>query len=165
MTRTPDIISFTPLLRSTADDTATIERLQAATLEILERIGVCFPCASALEVFRRHGADVDGDGVVRLTPDLVERALATAPRSLGVGGREPRFDLTLDGTRTYLSTEGVGTLVRDAATGETRCLAQGRRRAHGPDRRRASRDLLLLAAGERPGTTPAPRRCTSATPG
>ena len=63
---------------------------------------------------------MDGDGVVRLTPDLVERALATAPRSFVLGGREPRFDLTLDGTRTYLSTEGVGTLVRDPETGETR---------------------------------------------
>ena len=120
MTHTPDIISFTPLLRSTADDTQAVERLQAATLEILERIGVCFPCAPALEVFRRHGASVDGDGVVRLTPELVERALATAPRSFVLGGREPRFDLTLDGTRTYLSTEGVGTLVRDPETGEER---------------------------------------------
>ncbi len=120
MTRTPDIISFTPLLRSTADDTASVERLQAATLEILERVGVCFPCAAALEVFRRHGADVDGDGVVKLTPDLVERALATAPRSFLLGGREPRFDLTLDGTRTYLSTEGVGVRVRDPETGEER---------------------------------------------
>ena len=81
MTRTPDIISFTPLLRSTADDTAAVDRLRAATFEVLERVGVCFPCAAALEVFRRHGADVDGDGIVKLTPDLVERALATAPRS------------------------------------------------------------------------------------
>ena len=32
-TRTPDIISFTPLLRSTAADTAAVERLQAATLD------------------------------------------------------------------------------------------------------------------------------------
>ena len=120
MTRTPDIISFTPLLRSTVDDTAAVERLQAATLEILERVGVCFPCEPALEVFRRHGADVDGDGVVRLTPELVERALATAPRSFVLGGREPRFDLTLDRTRTYLSTEGVGTRVHDPETGEER---------------------------------------------
>ena len=154
MTRTSDIISFTPLLRSTADDTATIERLQAATLEILERIGVCFPCEPALEIFRRHGAEVDGEGVVRLTPDLVERALATAPRSFVLGGREPRFDLTLDGTRTYLSTEGVGTLVRDAGDRRDALLAQSRRRAHGPHRRRAAGDLVLLAAGERPGPRP-----------
>ena len=119
-TPTPDIIAFTPLLRSTAADTAAVERLQAATLEVLERVGVCFPCESALEVFRRHGADVDGDGVVKLTPGLVERALATAPRSFVLGGREPRFDLTLDGTRTYLSTEGVGVRVRDPETGEER---------------------------------------------
>ena len=37
-----------------------------------------------------------------------------------LGGREPRFDLVLDGTRTYLSTEGVGVRVRDADTGEER---------------------------------------------
>ncbi len=120
MTHTPDIISFTPLLRSTAADAATVDRLQAATLEVLERVGVCFPCEPALEIFRRHGADVDGDGIVKLTPGLVERALATAPRSFVLGGREPRFDLTLDGTRTYLSTEGVGVRVRDPETGEER---------------------------------------------
>lgn len=120
MTRTPDIVSFTPLLRSTVPDAAAVERLQAATLEILDRVGVCFPSESALRVFRRHGARVDGDGVVRLAPDLVERALATAPRSFVLGGREPRFDLLLDGTRTYLSTEGVGVRVRDPLTGEER---------------------------------------------
>jgi len=120
VTHTPDIISFTPLLQSTAADAATVDRLQAATLEVLERIGVCFPCEPALEIFRRHGADVDGDGIVKLTPGLVERALATAPRSFVLGGREPRFDLTLDGTRTYLSTEGVGVRVRDPETGEER---------------------------------------------
>ena len=119
-TPTPDIISFTPLLRSTVDDTAAVARLRAATLDILERVGVCFPCEPALEIFRRHGASVDGDGIVRLAPDLVERALATAPRSFVLGGREPRFDLTLDGTRTYLSTEGVGVRVRDPETGEER---------------------------------------------
>jgi len=119
-TPTPDIISFTPLLRSTAADTAAVDRLRAATLDVLERIGVCFPCEPALEVFRRHGAAVDGDGIVKIPPGLVERALATAPRSFVLGGREPRFDLDLDGTRTYLSTEGVAARVRDPETGEER---------------------------------------------
>ena len=119
-TPTPDIISFTPLLRSTVDDSATVERLKAATFEILKQVGVCFPSATALEVFRRHGAGVDGDGVVRISPDLVERGLSTAPRSFVLGGREPRFDLLLDGARTYLSTEGVGVRVRDPETGEER---------------------------------------------
>jgi len=120
VTHTPDIISFTPLLRSTVDDSAAVERLKAATLEILAEVGVCFPSERALDVVRRHGAAVDGEGVVRLSPDLVEGALATTPRSFVLGGREPRFDLLLDGTRTYLSTEGVGVRVRDPETGEER---------------------------------------------
>ena len=61
MTHTPDIISFTPLLRSTSDDAASVERLQAATLEVLERIGVCFPCQAELAELERILAAAERD--------------------------------------------------------------------------------------------------------
>jgi trimethylamine:corrinoid methyltransferase-like protein len=163
VTHTPDIISFTPLLQSTVDDAAAVARLQAGTLEILERIGVCIPCEAALRVFRRHGADVDGDGIVRIPPTLVESALATAPRSFVLGGRESRFDLVLDGARTYLSTEGVGTLVR--ARRPARRAPRARPTSSSwpvsstaCQRSRSSGRLSV------PKTTLAPPPCTSATP-
>ena len=37
-----------------------------------------------------------------------------------LGGCEERFDLTLDGTKTYLSTDGCGTRVRDLETRQER---------------------------------------------
>jgi trimethylamine:corrinoid methyltransferase-like protein len=116
---TPDLVTFVSPLRLEPLDPAGVERLKEATLEVLEQVGVAFPCERALEVFKAHGAAVEGE-VVRLTPALVEGALRTAPRSFLLGGREPRFDLTLDGRVTYLATEGVGVRVRDLETGEER---------------------------------------------
>jgi trimethylamine--corrinoid protein Co-methyltransferase len=120
-TPTPDILWFSDRLRRDALDAASVQRLKQATFDILERVGVQFPSQRALEVFRAHdGAVVGDDAVVRLSQDLVERALATAPRSFVLAGREERFDLVLDGRRTYLATEGVGVRVRDPETGEER---------------------------------------------
>ncbi len=118
-TPTPDIVTFASPQRLEPLDAGGIERLQQATLDVLESVGVAFPAEAALDVFRRHGAAIDGE-IVRLTPALVEEALATAPRSFVLAGREPRFDLTLDGKVTYLCTEGVGVRVRDLDTGEER---------------------------------------------
>ncbi|HJW76003.1 MAG TPA: trimethylamine methyltransferase family protein [Thermoleophilia bacterium] len=119
-TPTPDILWFSDRLRRDALDAGTVERLKQATFDILERVGVCFPSERALEIFETHGAVVADNGAVRLSQGLVERALATAPRSFVLAGREERFDLLLDGTRTYLCTEGVGVRVRDPETGQER---------------------------------------------
>ena len=105
-TATPDILWFSDRLRRDALDAAGVARLKQTTFDILERVGVCFPSERALEIFRAHGAVVGDDGAVRLSQDLVERALATAPRSFVLAGREERFDLVLDGTRTYLCHRG-----------------------------------------------------------
>ena len=50
---------------------------------------------------------------MRIPPDLVVKAMSTAPRSFVLAGREERLDLVLDGTRCYICTEGVGTKVAD----------------------------------------------------
>jgi trimethylamine--corrinoid protein Co-methyltransferase len=55
-----------------------------------------------------------------LKPDLVDKALTTAPRSFILGGREERFDLILDGKHSYLSTDGCGTRVIDLETRQER---------------------------------------------
>jgi len=51
---------------------------------------------------------------------LVERAMSSAPRSFVLGGREERFDITLDGSKTYLCTDGCGVHVIDLETRERR---------------------------------------------
>jgi len=115
--KTPDILSYPSKNKREVLSQSQLDSLKAGTLRILEDIGVRFPSQKALKIFADNGAEVDWDAqVVRLSPDLVEKAMSLAPRSFVLGGREPRFDLTLDGESTYLCTDGCGTRVIDLET-------------------------------------------------
>jgi trimethylamine--corrinoid protein Co-methyltransferase len=118
--QTPDLVTLTPMAGVRILTDAQLATLKAATLTVLDEVGVHVPSARARTLLGDHGARVAAGGVVRIPPDLVERALATAPRSFVLAGREERFDLLLDGRRSYVATEGVGVHVVDPATRELR---------------------------------------------
>ena len=112
--KTPDILPFTSPLKYEVLSEGQIDTLKQGTFHLLEQVGVHFPSQIALKTFADHGALVDWENeVVRIPPDLVERAMSTAPRSFVLGGREERFDLTLDGSCSYLATDGCGVRVMD----------------------------------------------------
>ena len=118
---TPDIIPFTSPFKSEVLTPAELETLKGKTLHLLDEVGIHFPSPTALEIFARHGARVDFENeIVRISPDLVEKAMSTAPRSFVLGGREERFDLLLDGSCSYLSTDGTGIHVIDLETRKRR---------------------------------------------
>ncbi|MBL7062774.1 MAG: trimethylamine methyltransferase family protein [Anaerolineae bacterium] len=118
---TPDIIPFTSPFKRELLTQEQLETLKGGTLHLLEEVGVHFPSRRALEIFADHGARVDMDReIARIPPDLVEKALSTAPRSFVLGGREERFDLVLDGSCSYLCTDGTGVHVIDLETREMR---------------------------------------------
>jgi trimethylamine--corrinoid protein Co-methyltransferase len=118
---TPDLVEFAPKARREPLSAEQLHSLKEATLEILSDVGVAFPSRVALDLFADSGAGVDRDsGCVRIPPDLVARALSTAPRTFVLGGREERFDLRLDGRTVHVCTEGVGTRVVDLGSGRVR---------------------------------------------
>jgi trimethylamine--corrinoid protein Co-methyltransferase len=118
---TLDIIPFTSPFKSELLTQAELETLKGGTLRLLDEVGVHFPSRRALEIFADHGARVDMETeIVRIPPDLVEKAMSTAPRSFVLGGREERFDLLLDGSCSYLCTDGTGVHVVDLETREMR---------------------------------------------
>ena len=111
---TPDILPFTSPIKHEVLTDDQINILKEGTLHLLEEVGVKFPSRKALDTFADHGAQVDWENeIVRISPDLVERAMSTAPRSFVLGGREEHFDLTLDGSSSYLATDGCGVRVMD----------------------------------------------------
>jgi trimethylamine--corrinoid protein Co-methyltransferase len=116
---TPDIVPLPQRRGLRVLQDAQLAALQEATLTVLEEVGVHVPSARARELLGDNGARVGADAVVRIPADLVARAMATAPRSLLLAGREERFDLVLDGEHSYVATEGVGVHVVDP---ETRAL-------------------------------------------
>jgi trimethylamine--corrinoid protein Co-methyltransferase len=102
-------------------DDEQLDRLQDATLRILEEVGVRFPSGTALGILGDHGASVDSaTQVVRLPRDLVRRALSTAPRYFTMAARDPRFDLHLQDGVSYFTTDGCGVATIDFDTREER---------------------------------------------
>jgi trimethylamine--corrinoid protein Co-methyltransferase len=98
-----------------------VAEIRAATLHVLERVGVHFPSERALRVFAEHGAQVDWESqIVRLAPELVLEAMSHAPRTYILSGRAEGTDLTLNGSASYFATDGSGTETIDFETGEHR---------------------------------------------
>jgi trimethylamine--corrinoid protein Co-methyltransferase len=110
-----------------------LDQIQDATLFILETVGVRFPSEKALTIFADHGAHVDWTAqVVKISPELVWKALATVPRYFVMGGRNPELDLHLGPGLTYFTTDGCGVETVDMDTKQRRlsCKADVGMMAH-----------------------------------
>jgi trimethylamine--corrinoid protein Co-methyltransferase len=91
-----------------------LDRLQDATLRVLEDVGVRFPSERALAILADHGATVDhATRIVRFPRDLVRRAMATVPRTFTMAARDPAFDLHLEEGTSYFTTDGCGVATID----------------------------------------------------
>ncbi|MBC8335187.1 MAG: trimethylamine methyltransferase family protein [Anaerolineales bacterium] len=102
-------------------DDKQLTNLQEATLNILEKTGVQFPSEKALAIFADHGADVDRDSqVVKISRDLVFKAMTTVPRYFTLGARNPEFDLELQDGVSFFTNDGCGHEVIDFKTGQRR---------------------------------------------
>jgi trimethylamine---corrinoid protein Co-methyltransferase len=92
-----------------------VERIHAASLDVLAEVGVMFHSQRALDVLEAHGAVVDRETTVARIPQAtIDEALRTLPSTFTLGGRSPEFDLPLDGEHVYLASDGCATFVRDA---------------------------------------------------
>jgi trimethylamine--corrinoid protein Co-methyltransferase len=98
-----------------------VQRIHAATLDIIENVGVRFPSARALEIWRAHGAQVDpATSIVRAPGALIEQALKSAPPAYTLAARDPAQDLPMDGNHVFLGTDGCGVEVLDIHSGQRR---------------------------------------------
>jgi trimethylamine---corrinoid protein Co-methyltransferase len=80
-----------------------IQQIHAATLEVIETIGVRFPSPKALEIFSAHGAHIDpAKKIARIPAHVIESALAKAPPTYDLAALDPDLDLPLDGNHSYL---------------------------------------------------------------
>ena len=115
--KTPDIIPIASHHKIEILSSSELEKLKQGTMQLLADVGVYYPSQKALKIFSDHGANVDWEKkIVRIPADLVIKAMESAPRSFVLGGREERFDLTLDGSFSYLATDGCGVHVIDPET-------------------------------------------------
>ncbi len=106
-----------------------IKRIHDATLWIIEKVGIRFPSAHALEIWAANGASIDRErNIVRAKPELIEKALKTCPPTYTLSARHPFQDLPLDGNHVFVGTDGCGVEVIDIESGarRTSCLGDVR---------------------------------------
>jgi len=102
-------------------DEADRERIHQASLQILAETGVRFHGERALPLLSAAGASVDRDtGIARMPRDIVEAALARAPRSFVLGARNPVHDVALPSRATRYGLDGTAAFAIDFETGERR---------------------------------------------
>jgi trimethylamine--corrinoid protein Co-methyltransferase len=106
---------YTPLTDAQA------KRIHDSALQVLERTGVKVFTATGRDYLKKAGAVVDeASQLVRFPAGLVEDAIASAPRSVTLCGRDSKHDCVLDGSSVYLGTGGTAINVLDLETGERR---------------------------------------------
>jgi len=95
------------------------ETLNEQTLAVLQEVGVAYNTPMAMDLLEGTGAVLDRERLAaRLPRELVERCLATAPRTVLLAARDPAHDVWLgDGSLSFTS-DGTATYVVDDETGE-----------------------------------------------
>jgi trimethylamine--corrinoid protein Co-methyltransferase len=95
--------------------------IHEAALEVLEKTGMRIHSARARKDLAAAGATVnEKTHQVCMPRGLVVDLLAKAPHEITLAGRTPQFDLPMNGTHYYLSTDGCGITVWDATTNTRR---------------------------------------------
>ncbi|MBK5108864.1 MAG: trimethylamine methyltransferase family protein, partial [Anaerolineales bacterium] len=118
---TPQLKPIIPTSRQNVLSDQQLGEIQAATLEILDEVGFYCPSERALSIYAEHGAQVDIENkIVKLPGSLVMEAMSHAPRFYTLGSRSPDHDLVLDGTATYVATDGTGVETVDFETNKRR---------------------------------------------
>ncbi|MBE0528477.1 MAG: trimethylamine methyltransferase family protein, partial [Thermoleophilia bacterium] len=88
---------------------------------ILEHTGMRVDSDEGRRILMDAGARVDeATRIVRFPPELVEQALAAAPRRFALGGRRKGWGLPMNAGESSLCLDGGPTLVLDRQTGERR---------------------------------------------
>ena len=97
---------------------SALEKVDRESLGLLERVGLDVFNAALRELLARRGAQVEGERV-RFPPELVRWALAAAPRTLSLFGRDGR-ELSLAPGNSFFSCYGDALFVTDYGATEQR---------------------------------------------
>lgn len=76
-----------------------VERIDSASMDILENVGVVFRDEVALEDWRKAGADVKGE-TVHLDRGLIRELITTIPPDITYHARNPKNNLPIGGPRS-----------------------------------------------------------------
>ena len=93
------------------------QKIHDNALEVMARNGIKVHSSIARHELKRAGAHVDAkSGVVKFPEEVVHSLIKTVPHKIVLAGREKEYDLPVDGTHQYYTTDGCGIAVWDEKT-------------------------------------------------
>jgi trimethylamine--corrinoid protein Co-methyltransferase len=102
-------------------DKNDLDSLHWGTLDVLENAGVKVFSEECLKLLEDAGCTVDRkESRARIPGNLVDEGIRKAKKNITLFARNPKYDVVLDGRRTYCCTDGNGTSVMDFETGMRR---------------------------------------------
>ncbi len=91
--------------------------IHEAALDVMATVGVRVHSSIARASLKKAGANVDETThVVKFQQDLTKKLISTVPSKIVLAGRDKAFDLPMDGSHHYYTTDGTGITVWDEKT-------------------------------------------------
>ncbi|MHB0856429.1 MAG: trimethylamine methyltransferase family protein [Anaerolineae bacterium] len=85
-----------------------LQRVHEASLTLLQDQGLYSESDLIIDIFAKAGGQVDREGrIIRVSRDMVDAALKTAPSSFTLYGRDPQHDILLEPGRVYWGMGGT----------------------------------------------------------
>lgn len=112
------VMYLTPQFRKLSND--QLAHIHNASLEILDRTGVCLYEEEALNLLKKAGVKVEDGNRVRIPPGLVEWALSIAPKRVVLCDRNGRRVMPLERNNVFFGPGSDCPNILDHRTGERR---------------------------------------------
>lgn len=91
--------------------------IHEAALDVMAYVGVRIHSTMARDSLKKAGAIIDEKTkIVKFPQELTKSLIAKVPEKIVLAGREKEFDLPVDGTHCYYTTDGCGIMVWDQKT-------------------------------------------------
>ena len=85
-------------------DNAEMQRIHDSALQVLAKAGAVYESKWSLDLLKTAGCSVDYSNQRATIPEcLVDEAISKSPRVITLCGRDPTYDLKLEGTRVYFA--------------------------------------------------------------
>ncbi len=101
-------------------NTADIETIHSATLEILSSKGALFEYQGAIDLLMTGGAEYADDGRIKIPETLIQYAIDSAPTGIRIFSRDGKEAMSLENNNVYCGTGSDCLFVIDSETGERR---------------------------------------------
>ncbi|MGB1011732.1 MAG: trimethylamine methyltransferase family protein [Thiolinea sp.] len=97
-----------------------IAKIDAAVYQILEEVGFAQATPHCIEVCTAFGAVMGDDGRLRMSREVVEKALSMCQREVTLYGQDPKYDIHLAEQKVHFSTAGAAVMLADAENDDYR---------------------------------------------